>query len=59
MVLENTTREKTNGMTKSSSYSIANMVVCLIYSMSKWISIYSELLPSIGISPIATSLLRR
>ncbi|MFQ6660665.1 hypothetical protein Gotur_029089 [Gossypium turneri] len=29
------------------------MVIYLIYSMSKWISTYSELLPSIGILPIA------
>ncbi|MBA0805260.1 hypothetical protein Gohar_004786 [Gossypium harknessii] len=35
------------------------MVICLIYSMSDWISIYSELLPSIRIPPIAVSLLRR
>ncbi|MBA0766047.1 hypothetical protein Gotri_015129 [Gossypium trilobum] len=27
--------------------------------MSKWIRIYSELLPSIGIPPIAASLLER
>ncbi|MBA0834290.1 hypothetical protein Goarm_006659 [Gossypium armourianum] len=35
------------------------MVICLIYSMSKWISTYSELLPNIGISPIAGLLLGR
>ncbi|MBA0570995.1 hypothetical protein Golob_004591 [Gossypium lobatum] len=33
------------------------MVICLTYSMSKWISTYSELLPNIRIPPIATSLL--
>ncbi|MBA0575235.1 hypothetical protein Golob_028072 [Gossypium lobatum] len=27
-------------MTKSNSYSTITMVICLIYSMSKWISIY-------------------
>ncbi|MBA0632947.1 hypothetical protein Godav_001609 [Gossypium davidsonii] len=43
-------------MTKSSSYSTKIMVIYLIYSMSKWISTYSELLPSIGISPIAALL---
>ncbi|MBA0756011.1 hypothetical protein Gogos_021506 [Gossypium gossypioides] len=42
---------------KPSSYFSMNMVICFIYSMSKWISTYSELLPSIGISPIAASLL--
>ncbi|MBA0552488.1 hypothetical protein Golob_023292 [Gossypium lobatum] len=46
-------------MTKPSSYSTKTMVICLIYSMSKWISTYFELLPSIGISPIAASLLER
>ncbi|MBA0829570.1 hypothetical protein Goarm_014167 [Gossypium armourianum] len=46
-------------MTKSISYSTVKMVICLIYSMSKWISTYSELLPSIGISLIAASLLGR
>ncbi|MFQ6637015.1 hypothetical protein Gotur_013267 [Gossypium turneri] len=30
-------------MTKPSSYSTITMVICLIYSMSKWISTYSEL----------------
>ncbi|MBA0571166.1 hypothetical protein Golob_004754 [Gossypium lobatum] len=35
------------------------MVICLINSMSKWISSYSELLPSIRILPIAASLLGR
>ncbi|MBA0813420.1 hypothetical protein Gohar_027272 [Gossypium harknessii] len=34
------------------------MVICLTYSMSKWISTYSELLPSIRIPPIAASLSR-
>ncbi|MBA0644219.1 hypothetical protein Goklo_028409 [Gossypium klotzschianum] len=48
-----------NGMTKPSNYSTKTMVICLIYSMSKWISTYFELLPSIGISPIAASLLGR
>ncbi|MFQ6629737.1 hypothetical protein Gotur_006740 [Gossypium turneri] len=42
-----------NGMTKSNSYSTVNMVICLIYSMSKWISTYSELELSIGILPTA------
>ncbi|MBA0638346.1 hypothetical protein Godav_029979 [Gossypium davidsonii] len=46
-------------MMKSSNYSIANMVICLIYLMSKWISIYSELLPSIGALPIVASFLGR
>ncbi|MFQ6636945.1 hypothetical protein Gotur_014134 [Gossypium turneri] len=46
-------------MTKSNSYFTVNMVICLIYSMSKWISTYFELLPSIGIPPIAASLLGR
>ncbi|MBA0794836.1 hypothetical protein Gohar_019125 [Gossypium harknessii] len=46
-------------MTKPSSYSTVTMVICFIYPMSKWISTYSELLPSIGIPPIATSLLGR
>ncbi|MBA0786745.1 hypothetical protein Gotri_000152 [Gossypium trilobum] len=40
-------------------YSTMTMVICLIYSMSKWISTYSELWPSIGIPPIAASLLGR
>ncbi|MBA0779835.1 hypothetical protein Gotri_004038 [Gossypium trilobum] len=35
------------------------MVIFLIYSMSKWINTYFELLPSIGIPPIANSLLGR
>ncbi|MBA0755753.1 hypothetical protein Gogos_021789 [Gossypium gossypioides] len=35
------------------------MVIYLIYSMSKWISTYFELLPSIGILPIPASLLGR
>ncbi|MBA0577556.1 hypothetical protein Golob_023970 [Gossypium lobatum] len=46
-------------MAKSSSYSTVSMVICLIYSMSKWIRTYSKLLPSIRISPIATSIWRR
>ncbi|MBA0755661.1 hypothetical protein Gogos_020430 [Gossypium gossypioides] len=46
-------------MMKPSSYSTMTIVICLIYSMSKWISTYSELLPNIGILPIAASLLRR
>ncbi|MBA0756301.1 hypothetical protein Gogos_021880 [Gossypium gossypioides] len=46
-------------MTKPSSYSIVTMVICLIYSMSKWISTYYELWPSIGIPPIPTLVLRR
>ncbi|MBA0819605.1 hypothetical protein Gohar_021823 [Gossypium harknessii] len=46
-------------MTKPSSYSTVNMVIYLIYSMSKWISTYFELLPSIEIPPIPASLLRR
>ncbi|MFQ6647587.1 hypothetical protein Gotur_021351 [Gossypium turneri] len=46
-------------MTKLSSYSTVNMVIYLIYSMSKWISTYFELLPSIEILPIHASLLRR
>ncbi|MFQ6663035.1 hypothetical protein Gotur_030692 [Gossypium turneri] len=29
-------------MTKSSSHYTMNVVICLIYSMSKWISTYSE-----------------
>ncbi|MBA0756365.1 hypothetical protein Gogos_021478 [Gossypium gossypioides] len=33
------------------------MKICLIYSMSKWISTYSELLPNIGIPLIAASVL--
>ncbi|MBA0635949.1 hypothetical protein Godav_026112 [Gossypium davidsonii] len=35
------------------------MMICLIYSMSKWISTYSEPLSNIGILPIAASFLRR
>ncbi|MBA0630736.1 hypothetical protein Godav_002801 [Gossypium davidsonii] len=46
-------------MTKPSSYSTITIVIYFIYSMSKWISSYSELLPSIGILPIVTSLLGR
>ncbi|MFQ6629391.1 hypothetical protein Gotur_007438 [Gossypium turneri] len=44
-------------MMKSNSYSTMNMLICLIYSMSKWISTYSELSPSIGISPTIALLL--
>ncbi|MBA0611391.1 hypothetical protein Godav_012084 [Gossypium davidsonii] len=43
-------------MTKSNSYSTVSMVICHIYSISKWISIYFDLLPNIRISPIAASL---
>ncbi|MBA0754333.1 hypothetical protein Gogos_020162 [Gossypium gossypioides] len=46
-------------MTKPSSYSTVTMVICLIYLMSKWISTCSELLPNIGIPPIAVLLLGR
>ncbi|MBA0669680.1 hypothetical protein Goklo_024140 [Gossypium klotzschianum] len=46
-------------MMKPNSYSTVTMVIHLIYSMSKWISTYSELWPSIGIPPIAASLLAR
>ncbi|MBA0754789.1 hypothetical protein Gogos_021713 [Gossypium gossypioides] len=46
-------------MTKPSSYSTETMVIFLIYSMSKWINTYFELLPSIGIPPIVASLLGR
>ncbi|MFQ6667762.1 hypothetical protein Gotur_033671 [Gossypium turneri] len=46
-------------MTKPISYSTVTMVIYLIYSMSKWISTCSELLPSIGISPITALLLGR
>ncbi|MBA0620050.1 hypothetical protein Godav_005824 [Gossypium davidsonii] len=46
-------------MTKPNNYSTVNMVICLIYSMSKWISTYFKILPNIGIPPIATSLLGR
>ncbi|MBA0642186.1 hypothetical protein Goklo_026624 [Gossypium klotzschianum] len=36
---EKTQQEKgDSGMMKSNSYSTENMVICLIYSMSKWIS---------------------
>ncbi|MBA0699360.1 hypothetical protein Goari_001006 [Gossypium aridum] len=45
-------------MMKPSSYSITTMVIYLIYSMSKWISTYFELWPSIGIPPIVDLLLR-
>ncbi|MBA0787293.1 hypothetical protein Gotri_006790 [Gossypium trilobum] len=40
------------------NYFTVNMVICLIYWMSKWISTYFELLPNTRISPIAASLLR-
>ncbi|MBA0814989.1 hypothetical protein Gohar_020771 [Gossypium harknessii] len=46
-------------MTKPSSYSTLTMMICLIYSISKWISTYSEYLPNIGIPPIPASLLGR
>ncbi|MBA0792363.1 hypothetical protein Gohar_016868 [Gossypium harknessii] len=46
-------------MMKPSSYSTLTMVICLIYSMSKWISSYSELWPNIRIPFIATLLLER
>ncbi|MBA0855370.1 hypothetical protein Goshw_012679 [Gossypium schwendimanii] len=46
-------------MAKPSSYFTVTMVICLIYSMSKWISTYSELWPSIGIPPIVALLLER
>ncbi|MBA0772398.1 hypothetical protein Gotri_007783 [Gossypium trilobum] len=46
-------------MTKPSSYSTLNMAIYLIYSMSKWISTYSELLPSIRIPPTTVLLLVR
>ncbi|MBA0666456.1 hypothetical protein Goklo_002864 [Gossypium klotzschianum] len=52
-------KRRTNRMTKPSSYSTITIVIYFIYSMSKWISSYSELLPSIGILPIVTSLLGR
>ncbi|MBA0577892.1 hypothetical protein Golob_000034 [Gossypium lobatum] len=42
---------------KPSSYSTVTMVIYLIYLMLKWISTYSELSPSIGISPIVILLL--
>ncbi|MBA0741761.1 hypothetical protein Gogos_014890 [Gossypium gossypioides] len=45
-------------MMKPISYSTVTMVIYFIYSMSKWISTYSELLPSIRIPLIAVSLLR-
>ncbi|MBA0664923.1 hypothetical protein Goklo_004860 [Gossypium klotzschianum] len=56
---EKTQQEKSdsNGMTKPSSYSTVTMMIFLTYSMSKWISTYSDLLLSIGILPIAASLL--
>ncbi|MBA0664561.1 hypothetical protein Goklo_004536 [Gossypium klotzschianum] len=43
-------------MTKPSSYSTVTMVIYLIYSMSKRISTYSELLPSIEMLPIVALL---
>ncbi|MFQ6646365.1 hypothetical protein Gotur_019077 [Gossypium turneri] len=54
---EKTQQEKSDSLTKG--YSTITMVICLTYSMSKWISTYSELLPSIRIPPIAASLLER
>ncbi|MBA0702273.1 hypothetical protein Goari_022369 [Gossypium aridum] len=44
-------------MTKLSSYSTETMVIRLIYSMSKYISTYFELLPNIGIPLIVALLL--
>ncbi|MBA0785977.1 hypothetical protein Gotri_027766 [Gossypium trilobum] len=35
-------------MTRSSNYSTVIMVICPIYSISKWRSTYFELSPSIG-----------
>ncbi|MBA0731465.1 hypothetical protein Golax_025509 [Gossypium laxum] len=49
-------KRRTNRMTKPGSYFTVTMVICLIYSMSKWISTYSELWPNIGISPIVALL---
>ncbi|MBA0805148.1 hypothetical protein Gohar_004689 [Gossypium harknessii] len=46
-------------MMKPSSYSTLTIVIYLIYSMSKWISTYSKLLPSIGIPPTTVLLLVR
>ncbi|MBA0805067.1 hypothetical protein Gohar_004611 [Gossypium harknessii] len=46
-------------MTKPSSYSTLTMVICIIYSMLKWTSTSSKLLPSIGIPPIVVSLLEK
>ncbi|MBA0738499.1 hypothetical protein Gogos_011840 [Gossypium gossypioides] len=43
-------------MMKPSSYSTVTMVICLIYSMSKWISTCSELWPNIGIALVAALL---
>ncbi|MBA0878507.1 hypothetical protein Goshw_018373 [Gossypium schwendimanii] len=40
-------------------YSTVPMVIYLIDLISKWISTYSKLLPSIGIMPIVVSLLGR
>ncbi|MFQ6670279.1 hypothetical protein Gotur_035270 [Gossypium turneri] len=54
---EKTQQEKSDSLTEG--YSTVNMEICLIYSMSKWINTYFELLPSIGIPPIAASLLGR
>ncbi|MBA0756590.1 hypothetical protein Gogos_020672 [Gossypium gossypioides] len=57
---EKTQQEKGDNLTEGYiSYSTEIMVICLIYSMSKWISTYSELLPSIGILPIAALFLGR
>ncbi|MBA0624238.1 hypothetical protein Godav_009628 [Gossypium davidsonii] len=46
-------------MMKQSSYTTITMVTYLIYSMSKWISTYSELWPSISIPSMTTLLLER
>ncbi|MBA0673674.1 hypothetical protein Goklo_025213 [Gossypium klotzschianum] len=52
-------KRRTNGMMKQSSYTTITMVTYLIYSMSKWISTYSELWPSISIPSMTTLLLER
>ncbi|MBA0767109.1 hypothetical protein Gotri_016061 [Gossypium trilobum] len=41
------------------TYSTITMGICLIYSMSKWISTCSDPLPSIGIPPVTALLLER
>ncbi|MBA0699464.1 hypothetical protein Goari_001097 [Gossypium aridum] len=46
-------------MTRSSNYSTVIMVICLIYSISKLTSTYSELSPSIGTVLIVVLLLER
>ncbi|MBA0753563.1 hypothetical protein Gogos_019821 [Gossypium gossypioides] len=57
---EKTQQEKGNCLTEGYiSYSTITMVIFLIYSMSKWISTYSELWPNIGIPPTAALLLGR